>query len=490
MKKPGFYTVLCTLICVMSSALASARNIGNTIDDAFSLYRSGNLDEAGKIATLVMDRAVLEADTTTLIKSLCLKTDIAIDKDDGQEAANCYNMCCELSGFGEPMFLLTSSLYNIAMIYCQNQEYEKALEYIVKSISIDSHRDTDAVLAIRYLLAARILYELGRYDEALEYIAAGMEFAAFNNNSNVMGRFVLLKTMCRQAMDGDSPDWEALEQGYIEAYNLVRTRHDGYNYSNVNPYLPEICYHLGLVLDTLGKDARPYLEEAVLIAGSPQKMRGDNPMMVILSCKALAAILEREGNHIEARRYMQIADSLSFVPLINEMSIKLSLNQMEFIRHEKDRQIEIQKSRTVTMVVVASMLAVFMFLIFIMYRKQKRQKMDIEERNAQLVKLIRQKDELIEMIRKEPALSEKSAKVEAIANDKVPLPEINFSKRELEIIGQCCKGLISKEIAANLGISTRTVEAHKCNIFRKIGVSTTNELIAFAFQNSLNSDNS
>jgi len=488
MKKTKLNT---SLLCVIflfgvSTHLGiAAQASGDSIDDAFRLYRSGKLGEAEKIAVRTMDAAIAAADTTTYIKSLCLQTDIAVDSGNDDEAAFFYNKCLELSGFGEPMFTLSSSLYNIAMIYYQNKEYVKAMEYAVKSINIDSQRENDSILALRYMLVGRILYESGEYEKAMEYIDKGKNLASVNKNNNVTGRFILLQTMCKEAMTKENPDWNALEAGYLEAYEHICLKYNCYHYGVVNPYLPEICYHLGKVTDTLGKDAKPYFKEAILIAGTSQKMRGDNPIIVIESSKELSEILKREGNLEEAAKYKSIADSLSFVPFINEMSTKISLSQIEFIRREKDREIENQKNKTVTMLAIAILLAVFAFLLSFLYRKQLLQKRAIEQQNAQLVKLNLQKDQLIEMIKEEPELSENNPRIEAIANDTVPLPEINLSKREKEIIEQCCKGLISKEIAANLDISVRTVEAHKSNIFRKLGISTTSELVAFAFKSGI-----
>ena len=37
--------------------------------------------------------------------------------------------------------------------------------------------------------------------------------------------------------------------------------------------------------------------------------------------------------------------------------------------------------------------------------------------------------------------------------------------------------MLAKEIAYEMGISTRTVETHKNNIFRKLGIKTTAELV-------------
>ena len=49
--------------------------------------------------------------------------------------------------------------------------------------------------------------------------------------------------------------------------------------------------------------------------------------------------------------------------------------------------------------------------------------------------------------------------------------------REMEIVRHCCEGLQSKEIATRLNISKRTVETHKNNIFRKLGIGSTADLI-------------
>lgn len=60
-----------------------------------------------------------------------------------------------------------------------------------------------------------------------------------------------------------------------------------------------------------------------------------------------------------------------------------------------------------------------------------------------------------------------------------------FSARELEIIRYCADGMMSKEIAEKLCISARTVEGHKLNIFRKMGISNTAELIKYSIKNGI-----
>jgi len=55
-----------------------------------------------------------------------------------------------------------------------------------------------------------------------------------------------------------------------------------------------------------------------------------------------------------------------------------------------------------------------------------------------------------------------------------------FTPRELDIVTLCTKGYCVKEIANELNISTRTVETHKNNIFKKLGFNSTGELARYA----------
>ena len=57
-----------------------------------------------------------------------------------------------------------------------------------------------------------------------------------------------------------------------------------------------------------------------------------------------------------------------------------------------------------------------------------------------------------------------------------------LTRREMEIITLCASGLSAKQIAEELSITPHTVENHKDNIFNKIGVKSTSELILYAFR--------
>jgi DNA-binding CsgD family transcriptional regulator len=64
-----------------------------------------------------------------------------------------------------------------------------------------------------------------------------------------------------------------------------------------------------------------------------------------------------------------------------------------------------------------------------------------------------------------------------------PLPatrETTLTSRQREVLQLLAEGKTMKEVAVQLGISTRTSESHKYEIMRLLGIQTTAELIRYA----------
>jgi DNA-binding NarL/FixJ family response regulator len=55
-----------------------------------------------------------------------------------------------------------------------------------------------------------------------------------------------------------------------------------------------------------------------------------------------------------------------------------------------------------------------------------------------------------------------------------------LSEREVEVLRLAAKGSRTKEIAAQLSVSTRTVESHFTSIYNKLGVSSRTEAVLYA----------
>lgn len=62
---------------------------------------------------------------------------------------------------------------------------------------------------------------------------------------------------------------------------------------------------------------------------------------------------------------------------------------------------------------------------------------------------------------------------------------VTLSPREIEIVRLVAKGLIAKEIAAMLNLSTHTVYTHRKNIMKKLNLNTSSELLLYAINTGI-----
>lgn len=65
------------------------------------------------------------------------------------------------------------------------------------------------------------------------------------------------------------------------------------------------------------------------------------------------------------------------------------------------------------------------------------------------------------------------------------LPGTPLTQREIEIMQMLAEGKSNKEVAAALGVSTRTVESHRNHIMHKMSFTSFSELVRFAIRNNL-----
>jgi len=72
-----------------------------------------------------------------------------------------------------------------------------------------------------------------------------------------------------------------------------------------------------------------------------------------------------------------------------------------------------------------------------------------------------------------------------LSKKNTPIVSKEFTPSEKRIIELCHEGLLVKEIACQLKISPRTVESHKTNIFTKLGINNTMEMIKYALKHGI-----
>jgi DNA-binding NarL/FixJ family response regulator len=76
--------------------------------------------------------------------------------------------------------------------------------------------------------------------------------------------------------------------------------------------------------------------------------------------------------------------------------------------------------------------------------------------------------------------------VEALAQPaESPSPVSLLTAREREVLQLIAEGLSSKEIAAALGVSLKTVETHRCNLMAKLKIRKASRLVRIAIHEGL-----
>ncbi len=72
-----------------------------------------------------------------------------------------------------------------------------------------------------------------------------------------------------------------------------------------------------------------------------------------------------------------------------------------------------------------------------------------------------------------------------VGNDVNNRQDIALSAREIEVLKLVAEGKQNTDIASDLFISTRTVESHRNHIMKKLGLSSTVDLVKYAIRNKI-----
>jgi DNA-binding NarL/FixJ family response regulator len=64
-------------------------------------------------------------------------------------------------------------------------------------------------------------------------------------------------------------------------------------------------------------------------------------------------------------------------------------------------------------------------------------------------------------------------------------PEQHLTAREREIVQLLVEGKTNKEVAAALGVSIKTVDAHRANVMHKLDLHSVTDLVRYAIRNQI-----
>jgi DNA-binding NarL/FixJ family response regulator len=75
--------------------------------------------------------------------------------------------------------------------------------------------------------------------------------------------------------------------------------------------------------------------------------------------------------------------------------------------------------------------------------------------------------------------------VEQLRNPGPDGPFVVLSLRERQVLRGIAEGHSAKEIANELGVSTKTIESHRTSLMRKVGIRKATELVRYAVRNGI-----
>lgn len=388
-----------------------------------------------------LDDNVMQGDCWHLLGSM------AQMQGDLYRAVDCFEKCFEADKKLGDLDRMSSSLNNLAGSYLSTNQLDEAEKVILRAIEMERNMGRSDKLAIRLGMASDVYLKLNKPLTALPYITEAFELDSLG------GRQIKMAIRMSQR----ASVYEALER-YSEARNSLLSAIsilDGTNYIRS----AAICYNqLGslAIRENHNSQAVEYYGHALRLS-----RKCDDIYTESKAAKGLAASL-RDTDPSKALRMLERHVELSDIIFSENTSTKLSQLQAKYNQAEREHEIEILNQRvkykylTIVVLCICLLALVVLCVAFIILLKKARNE-----------------------------LKEISSSFRRNTADTQSTLEVHFTRREMDVIKLCCKGLQDKEIGNILHISERTVGTHKTNIFRKCSVKNTVELVNFANRHNL-----
>lgn len=345
---------------------------------------------------------------------------------------------------------ISASLNSIAGIYLAAERPEQGEEYIREAIEIERKLSRPDALSIRLGMASEILVKMQRGEDALPLALEAVELEKPLGDPNRLGIRLSQLAGVYYVLKDDAHAEPLLQE------SLANLRQAG----NLNSQAI-VLNQLGAIAVAAGqsqKAARYYAESA-----SISQQTGN--LMVEAKARQQVAESLRDIDPKEAlaqlTRYVELSQQL----YSEQAAQSLSDFNARYATAQKEHEIALLKEQMAVrhlwiFALVVMLVAAMLFIVFMVLRyrfKQLRTKHD-----HFVVQAIIKPEDLANVV-----------------------PDITFTPRELEVINYCAEGLLAKEIAERMHIAERTVTTHKNNIFKKIGVQNTMEMVMYARKTNL-----
>ena len=462
--------LLCMILSMIPAPAAASPFRADTayvavMEQAFDAYASGDCETASRLCETILPDIRAARDEQNLGEVLSLLGasyhrlgffDLA-----AQTIEECYRLDLQSGDTGR----ISSSLNNLAGTYLAMGDYDSALQMIQDAISLEEQREDSAALAVRYGMACDIYGKLGRYDDAIRYAQlalqldseAGRTEKAAIRQSQLGGAFMSAGRLAEAAASVEAAVPVFEQSGNLHSLSVCRQQQ-------------------GLIAMRQGNQAAAvrYLHAALDLS-----RRTGNRMIERNVLKDLADLQEKTDPSAalaDLRLYTSLNDSLSkdrTAQQLNEFRIKYDLasKEKELEAHKR----ELRTERRLVMLLSGLVAALLLLALVTWYlNRLRKQNEKVQRKSAEL------QDRLVELHdsgEEKTVQQRKEELAEIIKAMPETMPDLHLTPREIQVARLCAEGLLSKEIGERMGISQRTVETHKNNIFRKLGINTTVELV-------------
>ncbi len=369
---------------------------------------------------------------------------------------------------------ISSSLNNAAAIYVCANRPEEAEKYMVEAVKTERTIGRPKVLSSRLGLAAETFVQLGKYNDAYDYAKEALEIAQKEDNSN---RIAMRKSQFGLALFHLNR--------YDEARTIMLEAIDTLTHYNNRNSLSITYRQLSSLEQRVGNDAQAidYLKHSLDIS----RQLG-NKMHIGKECRQLADLI---FPHDPTQAYQYLLECFKINEEIydDQMTNQLQSFSVRYETAEMKHQLEKQKHQLhfhrVMIVIAVLVLLILLFAVVTLLRLAKAR----GKTNKILQQASAAKDELLRIANAEKLQAESARQQILEVADHISalstISDTDLTSREVQIIRLYSQGLMSKEVAEQLNISVRTVESHKNHIYRKLGISTTVELLRFAQQKGI-----
>lgn len=467
----GFYDTYCskeTVDSVYAECMAEAKaEYDQDAEVAASYYMA---DWAYNVSLLDLSdyfiTDALEADTgDQVLRADCLSMASALARLRGDLAGAIQyaEECLEIDRASGNQENISSSLNNIAGLYLTYGDPETSLKYIDEAIEVEEPLGRSACLAVRYGVASEIYLKLGELPSALEFADKALQLDLEGERVEKIAVRRSQKAAVLMEM-GDYAEAEVqlkMALPVFEEYNSLNSL--AITYAQLGE-IAAIRYDTAAASEAFGKSVsvsrsiRHIYMESRALKGLYNLYKDTYPSKAL---ESLERVLEIE---------MQIHDQKA-TEMMQSFDVKYETLKKE---HTISLQKQTIRTRNVVLILLTALLVLSCILTFLKAKAAKA----MEQKNAILVKANLDKDRLLSLSRHNVP-DEVKQEINAIVSEVGSMPQINLTKRELQIAELCSQGMLNKEIAAQLGISQRTVETHKNNLFRKLGINNTVELMRY-----------